>query len=72
MQRNNPKVHELHTDLSPASEDELWLLSFPDQVNSVGRIKNHGQIYAAMEIGNKAVRMQVDTGASGNVSPRQY
>ena len=59
MQRNNPKVHELHTHLLPASEDELWVLSFPDQVNSVGGAKN--QVYAAMEIGNKAVGMQVDT-----------
>ena len=64
------KVHEVHSDLSPASEDELRVLSFPDQVNFVGRTKN--QIYATMEVGIKTVRIQVDTGASCNVLPHRY
>ena len=67
MQRNKPKVHTLHKDLQSSSEDELWVLSFSEQVNAVSSDK--GRINAAKEIGNKTVTMQIDTGASCNVLP---
>ena len=66
IQKSNPKVHELQEDPHSLSEDELWALSFTEQVNAVSTNKN--RIYAAMEIGNK----MVDTGASCNVLPRSH
>ena len=70
MQRSKPKVHAVHNDLQPSSEDELWVLSFAEQVNAIS--SNKGTICAAMEIGNKAVEMQIDTGVPCNVLPRSY
>ena len=64
MQRSKPKVHAVHKDLQPSSEHELWVLSFAEQVNAIS--SNKGRIYAAMEIGNKTVEMQIDTGVSCN------
>ena len=64
MQRSKPEVHAVHKDLQPSSEDELWVLSFAEQVNAISNDK--GRIYAAMEIGNKTVEMQIDTGVSCN------
>ena len=64
MQRSKPKVHAVHKDLQPSSEGELWVLSFAEQVNAIS--SNKGRIYAGMEIGNKTVEMQIDTGVSCN------
>lgn len=64
------KVYELHDDLPSSSEDELWALSFPEQVNTVSDNKN--MIYAAMEIGDQTLQMQINTGASCNVLPHRY
>ena len=62
------RVHELHEDAPTSSEDELWALSFAEEVQSVSDTKK--RIYAAMEIGKKTVEMQIDTGESCNVLPR--
>ena len=43
MQRSKPKVHAVHKDLQPSSEDELWVLSFAEQVNAIS--SNKGRIY---------------------------
>ena len=48
MPRSKPEVHAVHKDLQPSSEDELWVLSFAEQVNAFNSDK--GRIYAAMEI----------------------
>ena len=64
MPRSKPEVHAVHKDLQPSSEDELWVLAFVEQVNAFSSDK--GRIYAAMEIGNKTVEMQIDTGVSCN------
>ena len=48
MPRSKPEVHAVHKDLQPSSEDELWVLSFAEQVNAFSSDK--GRIYAAMEI----------------------
>ena len=61
-------MHELHEDAPTSSEDQLWALSFAEEVHSVS--DNKKRIYAAMEIGKKTVEMQIDTGASCNVLPR--
>ena len=55
---------------APSTEDELWVLSFAEQVNAIS--SNKGRIYAAMEIGNKTFEMQMDTEVSCNVPPRSY
>ena len=62
------RVHELHEDAPTSSKDELWALSFAEEVYSVS--DNKKRIYAAMEIGKKTVEMQKDTGASCNILPR--
>ena len=67
LQQNKLRVHELHEDAPTSSEDELWALSFVEEVHSVSDKKK--RIYAAMEIGKKTVEMQIDTGASCNVLP---
>ena len=56
--------------MQTSSEDELWALSFAEQVNAIR--SNKGRIYAAMEIGNKTFEMQMDTGVSCNVLSRSY
>ena len=66
LQKSKPKVHAVHKDLQPSSEDELWLLSFAEQVNAISSNKCKGRIYAAMEIGKKTVEMQINTGVSCN------
>ena len=48
MPRSKPEVHAVHKDLQPSSEDELWVLSFAEQVNAFSSDK--GRIYVAMEI----------------------
>ena len=62
------RVHELHEDAPTSSEDELWALSFAEEVKSAS--DNKKRIYAAMEIGKKTLEVQIDTGASCNVLPR--
>ena len=39
MQRSKPEVHAVHKDLQPSSEDELWVLSFAEQVNAISSDK---------------------------------
>ena len=68
LQQSKLRVHELHEDAQTSSQDELWALSFAEEVYSVSDSKK--RIYAAMEIGKKTVKMQIDTGASCNVLPR--
>lgn len=65
IQKSKPKVHELREEFQPSTEDEPWVLSFPKQFNAVSSSMN--RINATMEIGNKTVEMQIDTGASCNV-----
>ena len=36
MQRNKPKVHALHEDLQPSSENELWVLPLGSFSNDDG------------------------------------
>ena len=67
LQQSKLRVHELHQEAPTSFEDELWALSFAEEVNSVSDSKK--RIYAAMEIGKKTVEMQIDTGASCNVLP---
>ena len=68
LQQSKLRVHELHEDAQTSSEDEIWALSFAEEVNSV--TDNKKRIYAAIENGKKTVEMQIDTGASCNVLPR--
>ena len=70
LQQSKLRVHELHEDSQTSSEDELWALSFAEEVNSV--TDNKKRIYAAIEIAKKTVEMQIDTGASCNVLPRSF
>ena len=70
LQKSKPKVRAVHKDLQPSSEDELWVLSFAEQVNAIS--SNKGRIYSAMEIGKKTVEMQIDTGVSCNWAKNWY
>ena len=68
-QRGTSKVHEVHEEAEEdlLSDDEVWTLS--EEINSVTEKKNH--IHAALEIeGNKVINMQIDTGATCNVIPK--
>ena len=64
LQQSKLRVHELHEDAQTSSEDELWALSFAEEVNTVTDSKK--RIYAAIEIGKKTVKIQIDTGLTTN------
>ena len=68
LQQSKLRVHELHEDAQTSSMDELWALSFAEEVNAATDSKK--RVYAAIEIGKKTVEMQIDTEASCNVLPR--
>ena len=70
LQQSKLRVHELHEDAQTSSEDEVWALSFAEEVNTV--TDNKKRIYAAMEIGKKTVEIQIGTGASCNVLPCSF
>lgn len=63
-QHSNTKVHEVHEDQDESSDDEIWTLT-----EEICSVTGKNRIYAGIEIGDKVIRMQVDTGASCNVLP---
>ena len=68
-QRGSSNVHELHeeSDSEPSSDEDVWTVS--EEVNTVNEQKS--RIQAALEIkGHKVINMQIDTGATCNVMPK--
>ena len=68
------KVNQLddHTESSYSSEEEILSVSLNNTGNAVDMSKFKNKIFAHMEIAHELVKMQVDSGASCNVLPRNF